>query len=76
LDVQYLGQWETPFWVGDTNYGPVTRAGFVATTVINRHDFAVDWNSMLERGGSVVADDVFITIDVEAIRNKEGLTIA
>jgi polyisoprenoid-binding protein YceI len=76
LDVQYLGQWETPFWVGDTNYGPVTRAGFVATAVINRHDFEVNWNSTLEGGGSVVADDVFITIDVEAIRDKAGLTIA
>jgi polyisoprenoid-binding protein YceI len=76
LDVQYLGQWETPFWVGNTNYGPVTRAGFVASTVLNRHDFAVDWNSTLEGGGSVVADDVFVTIDVEAIRDKQGLVIA
>jgi len=75
LDVECLGQWETPFWVGDTNYGPVTRAGFVATTVINRHDFGVRWNSVLDRGGLVVADDVFITIDVEAIRDKEGLSL-
>jgi polyisoprenoid-binding protein YceI len=75
LDVEYLGQWETPFWAGDTDYGPVTRAGFVATTVINRHDFGVSWNSALDRGGIVVADDVLITIDVEAIRNKEGLSL-
>jgi polyisoprenoid-binding protein YceI len=53
----------------------VTRAGFVATAVINRHHFNVDWDSALERGGSVVADHVLVTIDVEAIRNKEGLTI-
>lgn len=75
LDVEYLGQWETPFWVGDKNYGPVTRAGFVARTAINRHEFGVSWNSTLDRGGLVVSDDVFVTIDVEAIRNKEGLEL-
>ncbi len=75
LDVQYLGQWETPYWVGHTNYGPVVRAGFVATAIINRHDFGVSWNFVLDRGGIVVADDVFITIDVEAIRDKEGLSL-
>jgi polyisoprenoid-binding protein YceI len=75
LAVEYLGQWETPFWVGSTDYGPVMRAGFSATTVVNRHEFGVNWNFTLDRGGLVVGDDVFITIDIEAIRNKEGLTL-
>ena len=47
--------------------GPKTRAGFVATTRINRHDFGVNWNGALDRGGVVVSDDVDITIDAEAI---------
>jgi len=67
LNVLYHGQWQTPFWVGKEDKGPKTRAGFVATTTINRHDFEVSWNSKLAKGGIVVGDDVNITIDAEAI---------
>jgi polyisoprenoid-binding protein YceI len=67
LDVTYLGSWETPWWEGDEDKGPRTRAGFVAKTEINRHDFGVSWNSPLEKGGVVVGDMVEITIDAEAI---------
>jgi polyisoprenoid-binding protein YceI len=70
LDVHYLGCWQTPWWEGNENKGPKTRAGFVATTRINRHDFGVSWNSALDGGGFVVGDDVDITIDVEAIRDE------
>ena len=68
LDVRSLGQWLTPWWEDGVDKGPKTRAGFVATTRINRHDFGVSWNGVLDRGGVVVSDDVDITIDVEAIR--------
>ena len=67
LDVQFLGEWQTPWWEGQVNKGPRARAGFVATTKINRHDFGVSWNDTMERGGIVVSHDVFITIDVEAV---------
>lgn len=70
LKVQYLGQWETPFWEDGIDKGPMVRAGFCATTVINRHDFGVSWNADLDRGGVVVGDEVHITFDVEAIRKK------
>jgi polyisoprenoid-binding protein YceI len=68
LDVRYLGQWRTPWWEGGVDKGPKMRAGFLATTRINRKDFGVSWNAELDRGGVVVSDDVDITIDVEAIR--------
>jgi polyisoprenoid-binding protein YceI len=68
LDVRYLGQWKTPWWENGVDKGPKTRAGFLATTRINRKDFGVNWNSALDRGGLVVSDDVDITIDAEAIR--------
>jgi polyisoprenoid-binding protein YceI len=68
LDVRYLGQWQTPWWENGVDKGPKTRAGFLATTRINRHDFGVSWNSTLDKGGIVVGDDVDITIDAEAIR--------
>ena len=38
LDVAYLGQWETPFWVGEENRGTLRRIGFEAATRIDRHD--------------------------------------
>ncbi len=40
LDVSYLGQWETPYWVGDENRGTMRRIGFEVRTTIDRHDFA------------------------------------
>lgn len=70
LNVTYLGQWQTPWWEGGVDKGPKTRAGFVATTRINRHDFGVSWNAPLDRGGTVVGDIVEITIDAEAILEK------
>ena len=70
LDVQCLGEWQTPYWDQGVDKGPVTRAGFLATTRINRHDFKVSWNSLLDRGGVVVGDDVLIEIDVEAIEER------
>ncbi len=67
LDVQYLGQWQTPWWEDGVDKGPKTRAGFMATTKINRHDFGASWNGALDRGGIVVGHEVFITLDAEAI---------
>jgi polyisoprenoid-binding protein YceI len=69
LDVQYLGEWPTPWWEDGVDKGPKLRAGFVAKTRINRQDFGVRWNSALDRGGVVVGDDVHITVDAEAIRD-------
>jgi polyisoprenoid-binding protein YceI len=45
-----------------------TRAGAAATTTINRRDFGITWNKLLEAGGVTVGDEVRITIDVEATR--------
>ena len=67
LNVSYLGQWETPWWEGGVNRGPKTRAGFIAKTTIDRHDFGVSWNAPLDKDGVVVSDLVDITIDAEAI---------
>lgn len=46
----------------------MTRIGGVATTRINRKDFGLTWNKVLESGGVVVGDDVEITIDIELFR--------
>ncbi len=68
LYISYQGSWETPWWEDGEDKGPKTRAGFVAKTTINRHDFGIRWNSALERGGVVVGNMVEILIDAEAIK--------
>ena len=67
LDVAYLGQWETPFWLGDENKGTMRRIGLEARTAINRHDFGVSWQSHLPHDGVVVSSQIEIVVDVEAI---------
>jgi polyisoprenoid-binding protein YceI len=67
LRVHYLGQWQTPWWEDGVDKGPKTRAGFMATATINRHDFGVSWNARLENEGVVVGITTEITIDAEAI---------
>ena len=41
------------------------RSGATATTKINRKDFGLGWNKVLETGGVAVGEDVTIVIDVE-----------
>jgi polyisoprenoid-binding protein YceI len=67
LQAKFLGTWQTPWWEDGVDKGPKTRAGFVATGRLNRHDFGVSWNSPLDRGGLVVGSDVEFTLDAEAI---------
>jgi len=44
-----------------------TRAGFSATTEINRRDFGIDISMPLDGGGVVVGDKVKVHLEVEAI---------
>jgi polyisoprenoid-binding protein YceI len=71
LNVSYLGQWRTPWWEEKDgkwiDKGPKVRAGFVAKTRINRHDFGISWNDVVDKGGVVVGNVIDITIDAEAI---------
>jgi polyisoprenoid-binding protein YceI len=47
--------------------GPV-RAGFHATTQINRMDYGVSWNKQLDTGGLLLGTDVMIDISVEGVK--------
>jgi polyisoprenoid-binding protein YceI len=44
-----------------------TRAGFSASTTINRSDFGVDIQMPLDGGGVVVSEKVQITLEIEAV---------
>jgi polyisoprenoid-binding protein YceI len=45
-----------------------TRAGFEATTEINRKDFDLTWNVAIEGGGVLVGEKVKISLDVELVK--------
>jgi polyisoprenoid-binding protein YceI len=47
-----------------------TRVGFSAKGKINRKDFGVNWNAALDKGGVVVAEEVFLELDAEFIQAK------
>ena len=43
------------------------RIGFVAKTSIDRKDFGLKWNQLLEAGGVLVGDKVEIELDIQAV---------
>lgn len=44
------------------------RTATSATTTINRFDYNLKWNSLIEAGGAVVGPDVKIQIDLEVVK--------
>lgn len=64
LDAKYNGSVTDP-------WGSV-KSAFKATTSVNRFDYGVKWNKMVEAGGLVAGDTVNITLLVELGKKKEG----
>jgi polyisoprenoid-binding protein YceI len=60
LDTEFGGQVADP-WGNQ-------RAGFMATTQVNRKEFGLKWNNLLETGAVAVGDKVKITLHIEAVR--------
>ena len=48
------------------------RAGITATEKINRKDFGLVWNALIEGGGVMVGDEVSITIEAELIQKASA----
>lgn len=61
LDTTFVGAATDP-WDNE-------RAVFSASTVINREDFDVSWNMLLEAGGLLVSKEIRIEIEVEIVRS-------
>jgi polyisoprenoid-binding protein YceI len=59
LDAESRGPVRSPF-------GDETTIGFTATTAIDRTDFGVSWNELMDAGGVVAGTRVDITLNVEA----------
>jgi polyisoprenoid-binding protein YceI len=64
LEVEYAGSAKDP-WGG-------VRAGFSARATIDRRDFGLTYNQMLEAGGVVVGERVEIAIELEAVRQASA----
>ena len=47
-----------------------TKAGFKATTTINRFDYGLKWNSLTEAGGLTVGEEVDITMNLQFAKKK------
>lgn len=61
LDAELEGRGTDP-WGGE-------RMGLTASTRIDRTDFGLTWNQALEKGGVLVANEVRITLEVQAVRS-------
>jgi polyisoprenoid-binding protein YceI len=60
LDVEFNGIAKDP-WGGK-------RAGFVITGKINRKDFGLTWNAVLETGAVMVGDEITINCEIQLIQ--------
>lgn len=62
LDVVYNGSIKDPW--GNT------KAGFKITGELNRFDYNLKWNNLMEAGGAVVGKEVTITVNLELSKAK------
>lgn len=62
LDAEFGGEVKDP-------WGNM-RAGFNATTKINRKDFGLTYNKALEAGGLLVGEEVSIILEIEGIKKE------
>lgn len=65
LNVEFNGTTKDP-WGGE-------RTGFVITGKINRTDWGVNFNSVLETGGVVLGEEVKINSEIELVKQEVGV---
>ena len=68
LEAEGLGREKDP-WGGE-------RAGFSARASINRRDFGLEWNQVLESGGVVVGEKIELELEVEAVKAQPAAVAA
>jgi len=62
IPVDFLGTSKDP-WGNE-------RAGFAASFVLNRKDYGIEWNKVLDAGGTLLGNEVTASIDLEAMKAK------
>ena len=63
LDVEYTGQAKSPWGT--------TVAGFNAHTKLNRKNWGLTYNAILETGGVMVGEEITINIEVELVKQVD-----
>jgi polyisoprenoid-binding protein YceI len=53
-------------FLGFMGSGPGEKAGFSADFTLNRKDYGIVWNRALDAGGTVLGDDVLVSVNIEA----------
>lgn len=64
LDVSYLGEVKDPW--GNR------RRGYTAETTLNRKDFGMSWNMVLDTGGVLVGDKIKVTLNIETVEKPKA----
>ena len=72
FDAEFLGS--APISIGGESWG--SKAGFSATTEVNRQNWGINWNETLDNGGVMVDDMVTIVLNVEASKVEPAKTEA
>jgi polyisoprenoid-binding protein YceI len=62
----------TTEYAGQSKMWGSTSAGFSASTQINRKDFGLNWNQVLESGGILVGEEINLSIELEIVKVEEG----
>jgi polyisoprenoid-binding protein YceI len=62
IPVEFLGTAKDP-WGGE-------RAAFSTAFALNRKDYGIEWNKVLDAGGTLLGDEVSVNIDIEAVKAK------
>jgi polyisoprenoid-binding protein YceI len=57
-------------FLGTVNTGRGEKAGFETSITLNRKDFGIVWNRVLDAGGTTLGDDVIVSINVEANKKQ------
>lgn len=65
LNVEYNGVTKDP-WGGE-------RAGFAVSGKINRNEWGVNFNGVLETGGVILSDEVKINSEIELVKQVVGV---
>lgn len=65
LEVEYAGRTQDP-WGNE-------RSGFTAKASVNRADFGLTWNQVLETGGLVVGERVDLEFEIEAVKQTASI---
>jgi polyisoprenoid-binding protein YceI len=55
-----------------TDHHGNVRVGFEGRTEVNRKDWGLNWNQLLDGGGILVSEKVRLELDISAIREDSG----